>query len=344
MTAMNKKENTFTANADDLLALMSRHRKVVVLTDDNVAHFCLPRFRSAVGFEGPFIQISSGESNKNLDTVALIWSSLVDVCADRDTLLVNLGGGVVSDLGGFAASCYNRGIPFINVPTTLLAMIDASIGGKTGFDFKGVKNKIGLFADAEMVYADTRFLDTLPRRQLLSGLAEMIKYGFIAAPQLLEANLDNYKDFINQAVSVKQAIVADDKRDYGIRRMLNFGHTIGHALEAVCLDEGQSLLHGEAVAMGMFCSLFISHERHKMPVSLFEDYLPTLKSLLEECEAKLSDKIVAQVPKKLLHDKKNTLTNPVFVLLNERKECVFDANVDMNVIDEALRNLQAVLS
>jgi len=338
------KQAYYIDNSEPLRGLMAKHQQVFVLTDTNVAYHCLPLFKTEFGDDFAVIQIPDGEANKNLDTIARIWSQLVENRAERNTLFINFGGGVVSDLGGFAASCYNRGIPFVNVPTTLLAMIDASIGGKTGFDFMGVKNKIGLFADPEMVCADTRFLDTLPRRQLLSGLAEMIKYGFIAAPQLLDANINNYKGFISQAVAVKHSIVADDKRDYGIRRMLNFGHTIGHALESACLDESQSLLHGEAVAMGMYCALFISHKRRKMPISLFEDYLPTMKSLLVECEAKLSDGMIAQVLQKLLHDKKSIRRNPVFVLLDAHQNCLFDEEVEENDVIEALSNLLDVLS
>lgn len=338
------KQGYYIDSPEPLRGLMAKHQQVFLLTDDNVQRCCLPLFKSQFGDGFVVIQLNSGEKHKNLDTVAQIWAKLVDSCAERNALFINLGGGVVSDLGGFAASCYNRGIPFVNVPTTLLAMIDASIGGKTGFDFKGVKNKIGLFADPEMVYTDTHFLDTLPRRQLLSGLAEMVKYGFIAAPQLLDANPDNYKSFISQAVAVKQAIVADDKRDYGIRRMLNFGHTIGHALEALCVEEGQTLLHGEAVAMGMYCALFISHKRHNMPVSLLENYIPTMKMLLGECEAKLTDEIIAEVPQKLLHDKKNNQKKPVFVLLDAQQNCVFDEDVEEGDVEEALLNLQRVLS
>jgi len=338
------KQGYYIDSPEPLRGLMAKHQQVFLLTDDNVQRCCLPLFKSQFGDDFVVIQLNSGEKHKNLDTVAQIWAKLVEHCADRNALFINLGGGVVSDMGGFAASCYNRGIPFVNVPTTLLAMIDASIGGKTGFDFKGVKNKIGLFADAEMVYADTLFLDTLPRRQLLSGLAEMVKYGFIAAPQLLDANPDNYKSFISQAVAVKQAIVADDKRDYGIRRMLNFGHTIGHALEAACLDDGQSMLHGEAVAMGMYCALLISHKRHNMPASLLESYVPTMNMLLGECGAKLTDGIIAEVPQKLIHDKKNNQKKPVFVLLDAQRNCVFDGDVEEGDVNEALSNLQSVLS
>lgn len=331
-------------NAGDLLALMAQHNQVVLLTDDNVAHFCLPRFKSVYGFNGPVIQIPDGERHKTLDTVANIWARLMDCRADRNTLLVNLGGGVVSDLGGFAAACFNRGIPFVNVPTTLLAMVDASIGGKTGFDFMGVKNKIGAFADAEMVCLDMAFLDTLPQRQLLSGLSEMIKYGFIAEPHLLDVTVDNYREHINRAVSVKQDIVAGDKYDFGRRRVLNFGHTIGHSLEALCVGEEAALLHGEAVAMGMFCTLYISHKRHKMPVSLLERYVPIMKWLLGQCDVVISDRIIGQVPQKLLFDKKNNGEKPVFVLLDEHKECVFDANVGEKDVDEALTSLQSVLA
>lgn len=332
-----------TANASDLASLIGRHGRAIVLTDDNVDRCCRPLFEALVGDKNTVVSITVGEESKSLDTVVYIWSRLMENCADRNTLLVNLGGGVVSDLGGFAASCYNRGIAFVNVPTTLLAMVDASLGGKTGFDFMGVKNKIGLFSNPEMVYVNTGFLDTLPRRQLLSGLAEMVKCGFVADRRLLGVNTLNYKDFIDIAMNIKQAIVTADRYDTGRRMVLNFGHTIGHALESVSIDFGQNMLHGEAVAMGMFCGLYLSHKRHRMPVSLLDDYVATMLSLLGECDVALTDDMLANVRQKLIHDKKTHRARPVFVLLDERMECVLDDGVSEADVTEALGNLQKLL-
>ncbi len=334
---------TISCIPDDLKKVMSSHESVFLLTDDNVCRCCLPIFRSLFGEDHALIGIQSGEEHKNIETLAHIWTTLTDNHASRDALLINLGGGVVSDIGGFAAACYNRGIAFVNVPTTLLSMIDASIGGKTGIDFMGVKNKIGLFADPELVYLNPDFLDTLPQRQLLSGLSEMVKYGFVSNSTFLGATEQNYRELLQQAASIKQNIVSHDKYDHGYRRILNFGHTIGHALEALFIGQKDTVLHGEAVAMGMFCSLFISHVRHNMPLSLLDAYVPTMKKLLAMCEARLTDDAIVQVPEKLIHDKKNIKAKPLFILLDSRLKCIFDDAVPHNDIIEALSKLKSVL-
>ena len=181
-------------------SMLSKASQVFILTDENVAPFWLPEVAHWLHCDAATdIVIKAGEQHKNLQTVQRIWKTLMKHHADRNALIINLGGGVVTDLGGFAASTYKRGIKFINVPTTLLAMVDAAIGGKTGIDFGGAKNQIGTFAEAEEVLVDPVFLSTLPRREILSGMAEMLKYGFIVDAKLLEINIENYQDFILRA-------------------------------------------------------------------------------------------------------------------------------------------------
>ena len=211
-----------------LTDLILAHTKTFILLDENTEKFCLQYFNSIELLKSNTkIVIPSGEQHKTIETVQYIWSKLVDNHADRKSLLINIGGGMVTDIGGFAASCYQRGIDFINVPTTLLGMIDAAVGGKTGIDFQGLKNQVGLFSQPLAVLVLFDFLNTLPQRELLSGLAEIIKYGFIVDKYFLEAKLPINPDFIEKAIAVKDGITRSDTTEQGLRKILNFGHTIG---------------------------------------------------------------------------------------------------------------------
>ena len=227
---------------DKLKQIFDKTSKVFILTDENVAQFWLPEVEYWLNCKNAVeIVIKAGEQHKNLQTVQRIWRTLMKQHADRNALLINLGGGVVTDLGGFAASTYKRGIKFINVPTTLLAMVDAAIGGKTGIDFGGGKNQIGTFAAAEDVIIDPVFLETLPQREICSGLAEMLKYGFVADSNLLNVNLENYQQYITHCGEIKREIVRQDPTEKGLRKILNFGHTLGHAIESHCLTKDYPL-------------------------------------------------------------------------------------------------------
>jgi 3-dehydroquinate synthase len=245
--------------------LAEPYRAIFVLCDENTEKHCLPLIAKALT-EHEVIRIKSGEKNKTLDTCASIWSDLTARSADRKTLLINLGGGVICDMGGFAASCYKRGIGFINIPTTLLAMADASVGGKTGIDFDNFKNQIGLFSEAKQVLICTEFLKTLDERQMRSGLAEIVKHYLIADELAFMDFAEDDKskllhpdiEIIKKAIAIKSAIVEADPHEKNIRKKLNFGHTIGHALEAYTLQTDAALLHGEAIAFGMAIETFIS--------------------------------------------------------------------------------------
>ena len=316
---------------------ISTASRVFILTDENVAPFWLPETEYWLNSENAIeIVLKAGERHKNLQTVQRIWKTLMKHCADRNALLINLGGGVITDLGGFAASTYKRGIKFINIPTTLLAMVDAAIGGKTGIDFGGGKNQIGTFAEAEEVIIDPVFLSTLPRRELLSGLAEMLKYGFISDANLLNTNLENYQDYILRCGEIKRGIVAHDPTEKGLRKVLNFGHTIGHAIESHCLTTIHPLLHGEAVAMGMAAALWLSVKQCGLEKKVLNNYEKQLPILLSEAEMNLTEADKEPIFSYLALDKKNKGEQPQFVLLEAVGNPVWDVEVDTEEVRSAL--------
>lgn len=321
----------------DLKKIIAETSKVFILTDENVAPFWLPEVVHWLHCDSATdIIIKAGEQHKNLQTVQRIWKTLMKHHADRNALLINLGGGVITDLGGFAASTYKRGIKFINVPTTLLAMVDAAIGGKTGIDFVGAKNQIGTFAEAEEVLIDPVFLETLPERELRSGLAEMLKYGFIADSKLLEINLENYLDFILRTGEIKREIVAKDPTEKALRKVLNFGHTIGHAIESHCLTTDYPLLHGEAVALGMAAALWLSVKQCGLDEKVLQDFEKQLPMLLSEAEVKLSESDIEPILSYLVFDKKNKGEKPQFVLLEAVVKPIWDVEVEPERVKEAL--------
>jgi len=243
------------------------YSRFFVLTDENTAKHCLPALREKIDNLDNFdiIEINAGEESKNIDFCVGVWKMLIDFSADRQSLLINLGGGVISDLGGFAASTYKRGIDFVHVPTTLLSQVDASVGGKTGIDMDNIKNIIGTFTQPKAVFIEQAFLKTLPARQILSGLAEMLKHGLIADMaywnSLKNSDLKNPSaDLIYRSVEIKNKVVIEDPHEKGIRKSLNFGHTIGHAVETYSLmNDENPLTHGEAIAIGMICEARISN-------------------------------------------------------------------------------------
>ncbi len=313
---------------DKLSSILGEASQVFILTDENVAPFWLPEVAHWLHCDSAIdIVIKPGEQYKNLQTVQRIWKVLMKHHADRNALLINLGGGVIADLGGFSASTYKRGIKFINIPTTLLAMVDAAIGGKTGIDFGGAKNQIGTFADAEEVLIDPVFLSTLPRREILSGLAEMLKYGFIADAKLLEINLQNYQDYILRAGEIKREIVAQDPYEAGLRKILNFGHTIGHAIESHCLTTDYPLLHGEAVALGMAAALWLSVKLCGLDEKVLQDFEKQLPILLSEAEIMLSEADIEPILGYLAHDKKNKDDKAQFVLLESLGKPICDVEI-----------------
>ena len=255
-----------TEIANDLKLFFANHTfsKVAVIVDNNTKKYCYPVVADALP-DHVTIEISSGEEHKNLNTCQKIWGTLTDNAFDRKSLVVNLGGGVIGDMGGFCAATYKRGIEFINIPTTLLAQVDASIGGKLGIDFQNFKNHIGVFQNPLRVFLDAKFFETLPKEELRSGYAEIIKHCLIRDSEKFDQitksgyeNLDFF-ELTKHSVQVKNDVVLEDPTEKGLRKILNFGHTIGHAIESYYLEKpGKKLLHGEAIAVGMICEAYLS--------------------------------------------------------------------------------------
>jgi len=296
-----------------------------VLTDSNTASFVLPRLQGisrAVG-EGKAIVIPAGDDHKNLDSLSAIWRELTEKGATRSSVLINLGGGVVTDIGAFAAATFKRGMNFINVPTSLLGAVDASVGGKNGINFAGLKNEIGLFSDAALTIISTTFFNTLTSQQLLDGYAEMLKHALISSQEmtarLLAYDITGYTpepllNLLKENVGVKVHYVEADPGDRGCRHALNLGHTFGHAFESMAMERGTPLSHGYAVAFGMVAALILSHLELDFPTEWLNRYVTFVKEnyggFAFDCRD--TDRLVAL----MLHDKKNTTAGRInFTLL-----------------------------
>lgn len=264
-----------------LISGSEKGRKMFLLADSNTSVFCLPvldQMCSLSDFQVEIILIEAGEKSKNLESLAFIWSRLTKLDAGRDALLFCVGGGMVTDLGGFAASAYKRGIDVVHIPTSLLGMVDASIGGKTGIDFEYLKNHIGAFYWPLKVLIFPVFLKTLPERELLSGFGELLKYRFIAQHSSLNLSPEKriYEqitpELIQACAAIKLEIVIKDPFEKSVRKWLNFGHTIGHAFESYALQHNIELYHGEAVAAGMLCELWLSAQFAGLNMQYVSDY------------------------------------------------------------------------
>ncbi|MGI9548164.1 MAG: 3-dehydroquinate synthase [Flavobacteriaceae bacterium] len=320
----------------------SNYSKVFILVDENTNKNCLPQFSAQLDkvFEFEVIEIEAGEAFKNIDTCAQVWEALSELDADRRSLLINLGGGVITDLGGFVASTFNRGIDFINVPTTLLAMVDASVGGKTGVDLGSLKNQIGVINEPAMVLVITPFLRTLEDRQWMSGFAEMLKHGLIdSEPHWATLRqvmpFDNINDLIYDSIQIKNGVVSQDPTEKNLRKVLNFGHTLGHAIESYFLekDKYHPLLHGEAIVVGMILESFLSHKVLGLGAYQLKDIKSTLLKRYDKVEFKEED--IEEILTFLKFDKKNTHGNINFVLIQRIGEAVIDNRVPKELFAEA---------
>lgn len=317
--------NIFTGGLevfDQLQVLLSErnYSKIFILVDQNTDKHCLNKISLFLDIPYFKLLIKPGEIYKNLETCSEIWKFLSDHKADRKSLFINIGGGVIGDMGGFCASTYKRGIDFINIPTTLLAQVDASVGGKLGIDFQGLKNQIGIFSEPQAVFICSNFLDTLSDRERMSGFAEIIKHALIVDKnywnQIKDFSENNLTDIINKSVMIKKEIVNLDPEEKNIRKKLNFGHTIGHAIESFSLENDEDpLTHGECIAIGMICESYISYQLNDLQ-----------KKDLEE----ITTYILSKYPKYYLdperfpvylnlmkNDKKNENDNINFTLLKE---------------------------
>lgn len=264
--------------ASHLDALVEKYNpsKLFVLVDENTSKHVLPMLvnESKTVANATVITIAAGDTNKDIESLMHIWTQLVEGGATRKSMLINLGGGVVSDIGGFAGATFKRGIRFVNIPTTLLSAVDAAVGGKTGINFHGFKNEIGAFCEAEAVIISTRFLETLSSEELLSGYAEMLKHGLISnvdtynrflAKDVANIDTDEMLQLLEESVMIKKRIVEEDPTEKGIRRALNLGHTAGHAFESLALQRKSPIPHGYAVAWGLVVELILSHMQLKFP-------------------------------------------------------------------------------
>ena len=264
-----------------------------------------------------------GEIHKNIETCTEVWGALSELGGDRKSVLINLGGGVISDLGGFVACTFKRGIDFINIPTTLLSMVDASIGGKNGVDLGNLKNQIGIIREPKAVIVDTQFLNTLPQNEMRSGLAEMLKHGLIFDKKywdkfkdLKDLDTEDLNQLIHQSIQIKNTIVCEDLTENGIRKSLNFGHTLGHAIESYFLenDAKTTLLHGEAIAVGMILESYISREKNLLTNEEYQEIKYIINDVFEKIEFTPFD--IEKIIELLIFDKKNEFGKVKFALLD----------------------------
>jgi 3-dehydroquinate synthase len=320
-----------------------------VLADDNTARLCYPQLRAHLPESHIFIAVEAGEEYKTLASCELVWDVLTEARADRFAVLVNLGGGVVTDLGGFCAALYKRGIRFVQVPTTLLAQVDASVGGKTGIDFQNYKNQLGVFQAPAAVFIEPRFLTTLDPRQLKSGYAEVVKHWLIADAAEFEHHrregffVDDWTPIIRESVATKQRIVAADPLESGMRKVLNFGHTVGHALESYLLvQSGREILHGEAIAVGMICESWLSMKRGLLSETELDKIETFLFSVFEKVQfVTIETDAIAELA---LQDKKNAGATINCTLLEGIGRAVYDQPVTLREIGESLRYYHRLLS
>ncbi len=331
-----------TSIASDLEKVLSgiSFSQLFVLTDQNTEKHCLPKIKSILPIETVFKTVEAGEKNKNLSTCADIWSAMTASALDRKALFINIGGGVISDMGGFCASIYKRGIRFINVPTSLLSQVDASVGGKLGVDFEGLKNHLGTFNEPETVLISTEFLETLPQQELRSGYAEIIKHGLIQDKSYFESlskdswKNQNWMDLIQHSVGIKKRVVLSDPKEGGLRKILNYGHTIGHAFESHFLDGPKHLLHGEAIAIGMICEGYLSHKKLKLSLDELKIITKTFLSIYGKFSFSESD--LAPILDLCLQDKKNEGSVLMFSLLEKIGNCSFNIPVSRKEIEDAI--------
>jgi 3-dehydroquinate synthase len=327
-----------------------KYSKVFIFCDENSSKYCLPylieQVPMLIGSE--LIEIESGEQNKTLDICCDVWKTIAESKADRDSLIINLGGGVVCDMGGFIASLYKRGLRFFHIPTTLLAQVDASVGGKLAIDFEGFKNQIGLFKNPDLVLVVPKFIQTLSHRQLLSGLAEVFKHALVADRTYWEslASLDFQNEFymtklLHKSISIKNQIVLEDWDEKGKRKILNFGHTIGHALESQALSKQQELLHGEAVAIGLLVESILSNKESSLSDTELQVIIHQLKLMFD---LKLIDEEeIPELIEWMRHDKKNHSNEIQFSMLTKIGEAEFDKTCHTDHINQAILDYNKII-
>lgn len=333
-----------TSICDELTALCdTKADKLFVLTDTTTHEKCLPLLSGCEALkEAVHIVIGATDTHKTLDTLAYVWQQLGHGGGSRHSLMVCLGGGMVTDLGGFAASTFKRGIRFINIPTTLLAMVDAAVGGKTGINFGGLKNEIGVFNESQAVVINTQFLQTLDAENIRSGYAEMLKHALLSGGDLLARHLDfdladpdlpRLQKMVAESIKVKEAIVKTDPHEHGLRKALNLGHTFGHALESLALEQDRAVLHGYAVAWGLVCELYLSCTLRQFPESVMRQCVRFIRDYYGtfDFDCKAYDHLYDL----MRHDKKNQAGVINFTLLNGVGDIALDCHATQNDVYEA---------
>lgn len=337
------KSNDIVADIERIIGKI-RHDKLFMLTDEHTDKLCFPLIEKVPCVsEAKKVVIPANDTNKNLENLSRVWKHLTENGATRHSLLINLGGGMVTDLGGFAAATFKRGIKYINIPTTLLGAVDAAVGGKTGVNFGGYKNEIGAFYPSVMVLVSSDFFRTLDKTAILSGFSEMIKHALIHSPvdwgKLLDFDADNIDyDFLNEmvfrSVSIKERIVERDPYEQNIRKALNLGHTVGHAFESFALEKGTPVPHGYAVAWGLIVELYLSHKLCGFPK---EKLLKTVRFIKENYGSfYISCDDYDRLYEITKHDKKNQGDVVNFTLLSDIGNVKIDQTTDKNLLFEAL--------
>jgi 3-dehydroquinate synthase len=325
----------------------NQYSKIFILVDENTSQYCLPTFLAnlATEVEIEIIEIENGEEHKNIETCLQLWHSLTELGGDRKSLLINLGGGVVTDIGGFIACTFKRGIDFINVPTTLLAMVDASVGGKNGVDLGQLKNQIGIIREPKAVVVITSFLETLSQLEMRSGLAEMLKHGLIfdinywnKFKDLSVLNSEDLEGLIHKSIQIKNTIVSQDLTENGIRKALNFGHTLGHAIESYFLENETKtkLLHGEAVAVGMILESHLSYEKKLLSKEEYYEIKYILKDIYDTILFDEND--IEKIIELLIYDKKNEFGKIQYALLQGIGKIKINEEADNKLIYNAFKD------
>jgi len=328
----------------------NKYSNLFIIVDNETNELCLPKFLPYLetNLRIEIVEFEAGESNKNIETCIQIWNVLTELGADRKSLVINLGGGVVTDLGGFVASTFKRGMDFIHIPTTLLSMVDASIGGKTGVDLGNLKNQIGVINVPKMVLIDTQYLETLSKSEMRSGLAEMLKHGLIYDAAYWEQFLDlkaiDYADFdelIFRSVEIKNEIVLQDPTEKNIRKALNFGHTLGHAIESYFLENEnkKTLLHGEAIAIGMILESYVSLAKGFLTTDEYLQIKSTIKAIYDDVIFEEND--IEPILELLIHDKKNEYGNIQFALIEGIGKIKINQSVENELILKAFQDYKS---
>lgn len=314
------------------------YSNIIVLVDEHTKEHCYEKVNEKFDFDHLLIEIPSGEINKTLSTCQNVWQKMLDYNCDRKSLMINLGGGVIGDLGGFCASTYMRGIDFIQIPTTLLSQVDASVGGKLGVDLNKLKNIVGVFNNPQMVWVDTDFLASLPANELRSGYAEVIKHCLIADKLMWDSlkkysspnEIKDWSKIVADSIQIKNNVVLEDPKENGKRKILNFGHTIGHAIESLLLETENKLLHGEAIAQGMILEAKLSLDKNILSIEDYQEVKNYIELVFGEIDNQHLE--ISTLIKNATKDKKNFAGEIKMASIDAIGSCQYDISISPDEI------------